>query len=200
MDAEGSKKEDWRERLDLAGSIRPDTMEPSRVLRRSLRSFVSSTMTGPELRFHCRAISSRTFSAVPSSRHPEPQCLPMKAASACKADEPSVKLCFLVNVRKAKGLREAGGSKTGSMEGIEGLKSGCAIGLPGLKGCAGVPNAGEDDGRALSAILAVVAMTCVEEVDIRVLTTVGGRDIERGDATERRVKCLHNHFSRERVH
>lgn len=62
----------------------------------------------------------------------------------------SVRLCFLVNVRKARGRSVAGGSSIGkTVVLVVGLRMGGArIGavLRGLMGCAGVPNAGDDEG------------------------------------------------------
>jgi hypothetical protein len=53
-----------------------------------------------------------------------------------------VKLCFFVKVRKAKGLNVAGGSKIGSILAFDGT----AETLKDLIGCAGVANAGEEEG------------------------------------------------------
>ena len=53
-----------------------------------------------------------------------------------------VKLCFFVNVRKAKGLKVAGGSKIGSILDFDGA----AETLKGLMGCAGVAKPGEEEG------------------------------------------------------
>ena len=44
----------------------------------------------------------------------------MKVANACSADDVSVRLCFFVNVRKAKGLRVAGGKIMGNIDGLDG--------------------------------------------------------------------------------
>lgn len=70
----------------------------------------------------------------------------MKLASAPRAEDVRVKLCFLVNVRKASGRNVAGGSSIGRI--VEGLNCGGAIGFVrrGRMGCAGVPNAGDEDG------------------------------------------------------
>ena len=66
----------------------------------------------------------------------------MNVARTCNAEDVSVKLCFLVNVRKARGRRVAGGRRTGRM-----LAFVAAVGaLKGRMGCTGVPNAGEDEG------------------------------------------------------
>lgn len=78
------------------------------------------TMTPPKFFFQLLAASSKTFSARPSSRHPEPQCFPMNVANACRADDESVRLCFFVNVRKAKGLRVVGGRIMGNIDGLDG--------------------------------------------------------------------------------
>jgi hypothetical protein len=53
----------------------------------------------------------------------------------------SVKLCFLVKVRKARGLKVAGGSNTGR---ILGFDRGAM--WKGRIGCTGVAKAGEDEG------------------------------------------------------
>jgi len=65
----------------------------------------------------------------------------MKAASSCRADDVNVRLCFLVNVRKASGRRVAGGRRIGSI--VVFVVGAIANGL-----CvyAGVPKAGDDDG------------------------------------------------------
>lgn len=128
----------------LVGPITfPPLILPSKVLRISCSSLLEpSTMTPPLRFFQLLAISSRTFSAKPSSRHPEPQCLPMKEASSCSAEEVSVKECFFVKVRKASGLNVAGGSMMGRIAAFG------ALTLKGLSGCAGVPKAGDDEGMA----------------------------------------------------
>lgn len=54
-----------------------------------------------------------------------------------------VKLCFLVNVRKAIGRRVEGGSRIGSIE----VFAGSVWGLPIRTGRTGVPKAGDDEGR-----------------------------------------------------
>jgi hypothetical protein len=66
----------------------------------------------------------------------------MNVARTCNAEDVRVKLCFLVNVLKAKGRRVAGGRRTGSMPAL----TGAAVTLKGLIGCAGVPKAGDDEG------------------------------------------------------
>ncbi len=65
----------------------------------------------------------------------------MKVASSCNAVDARVKLCFFVNVRNASGRNVAGGKRMGSIVALEGG----AI-ENGLRVCAGVPKAGEDDG------------------------------------------------------
>jgi hypothetical protein len=66
----------------------------------------------------------------------------MKVASTCRADEVKVRLYFLVNVLKARGLKVAGGNIIGRM-----LAFGAAAAeLKDLIGCTGVPKAGDDDG------------------------------------------------------
>lgn len=83
----------------------------------------------------------------------------MNVASDCNAGELRVRLCFFVKVRNASGRRDVAGKRIGRIVGIDGLNAGCAIGLlGGLKGCSGVPNAGEDDGIGFSVNLAAVAM------------------------------------------
>lgn len=68
----------------------------------------------------------------------------MKVASTCSADDVSVKLCFLVNVRKASGLKVAGGRTIGNTL----VLARTGAGLKGRMGCAGVAKAGLDDGIA----------------------------------------------------
>lgn len=61
-----------------------------------------------------------------------------------------MRLCFLVNVRKANGRSVAGGSSIGRTVAFGGgLSAGgarIAATLRGLMGCAGVPKAGDDEG------------------------------------------------------
>lgn len=65
----------------------------------------------------------------------------MNVANNCSADDVKVRLCFFVNVRKARGRKVAGGRSMGSMEGLGGsLGGGARIGWTG------VPKAGEDEG------------------------------------------------------
>lgn len=130
--------------------ILPPLIFPSNVFRMSLSSgLVPSTMTPPLRFFHVRATSSKTFSARPSSLHPEPQCLPTKVASSCNAEDVSVKLCFLVKVRNANGRSVAGGRIIGRTAALAG-----AGGWKGFSGCAGVAKAGEDDGIAFEGAAA----------------------------------------------
>jgi hypothetical protein len=68
----------------------------------------------------------------------------MNVARTCSAVEVRVKLCFFVNVRKARGRRVAGGNSTGSMLGFD------TGATNGRIGCAGVAKAGEEDGMGLS--------------------------------------------------
>lgn len=63
----------------------------------------------------------------------------MKVAMACRADEVSVRLCFLVNVRKASGRKVAGGKLIGSTDGVA-ASEGCFR----WTGWTGVPNAEEE--------------------------------------------------------
>ena len=144
--------------FDLIAPIRPPTMQPSSVFRIRLSCTESSTITGPFSFFHSFATSSSTLSPVPSSRHPEPQCLPIKVASACRAEALRVRLCFFVNVRKARGRRVDGGSRIGRIGLLTaGLKAGCAKGRfdAGMIGCAGVPNAGDDEKTFASCCLRI---------------------------------------------
>ena len=108
----------------LPCTIRPPLIHPSIVFRVLFNRGPSSTITEPPPFFHDLATSSRTFSAVPSSRHPDPQCLPTNVAKDCNAGELNVRLCFFVNVRKARGRKDGGGSKIGKMVDIVGLNAG----------------------------------------------------------------------------
>lgn len=121
----------------------PPLMLPSKACRIAFREapLPSSTMTPPPAFLQLLATSSRTRSARPSSRHPEPQFFPTKDAKVCSADEDMVRLCFLVKVRKATGRRVEGGSKIGRTE----LLVGAGLGFAFRKGCTGVPNAGDDE-------------------------------------------------------
>jgi hypothetical protein len=66
----------------------------------------------------------------------------MNVAKTCKAGELSVRLCFFVNVRNAKGRKVAGGRRIGKMLAF----AGAAVGLKGCMGYAGVPKAGDEEG------------------------------------------------------
>jgi len=67
-----------------------------------------------------------------------------------------------VKVRNARGLRDGGGSSIGKMVGMFGLNAGGGIARStGLKGCTGVPKAGDDEGMGLSFSRAAVAISCV---------------------------------------
>lgn len=122
--------------------IFPPLMLPSKFFKISLSSaLVPSSMTPPLRFFHDLATSSSTFSASPSSRHPDPQCRPIKVASSCSAEEVSVRLCFLVKVRNARGRNVAGGRRMGRMAAFDGADT-----LKGLSGWTGVPKAGEEEG------------------------------------------------------
>lgn len=66
----------------------------------------------------------------------------MKLDRTCNAVEVSVKLCFFVKVRNAKGRNVAGGRRIGR---TLGFASG-AESSKGLIGCIGVAKAGEDEG------------------------------------------------------
>lgn len=121
----------------------PPLMLPSSVFRISWSSLlVPSTMAPPFRFFQLLAASSSTRSARPSSRHPDPQCRPMKEASSWRAVDVRVKECFLVNVRKARGRRVAGGRIIGRMPAFG------ALTLNGFNGCTGVAKDGEDEGSA----------------------------------------------------
>src|SRR5688572_22875455 len=125
----------------------PPLMLPSRVLRISCSSLLEpSTITPPFLFFQLLATSSSTRSAKPSSRHPEPQCRPMKDASSCNAEDVNVRECFFVKARKARGLKVAGGRMMGSIAAFGTFM------LNGLRGWTGVPKAGEDEGKAEDGI------------------------------------------------
>jgi len=71
----------------------------------------------------------------------------MNVASTCNAEVVSVKLCFLVNVRNARGRSVAGGRTTGSTL----VFAGCGAGLKGRMGCAGVAKAGLEEGIRFAA-------------------------------------------------
>jgi hypothetical protein len=98
----------------------------------------------------------------------------MKVASATNADDVSVRLCFLVNVRNASGRKVAGGRRIGKI--VDGLNCGWAIGfvLRGNIGCTGVPNAGDEEGFGfdLATLVAgtakfamIVQKKCMEETE-----------------------------------
>ena len=73
-----------------------------------------------------------------------------------------MRLCFLVKVRKARGLRLAGGRRMGRIVGIEGLNAGGGIRFSrGFMGWTGVPKAGLDEGTAFSCRRNVAAIFCV---------------------------------------
>lgn len=148
-------------------------MQPSRVFKMLFsRGPSPSTMTWPPPFFHALATSSSTRSARPSSRHPEPQCRPMNVARAARAGDVSVRLCFFVNVLKARGRKVVGGSMMGKTVGLSAGGAGTGAvrsGRAGLTG--GVAKAGEDDGtgseigstarRLMEAIMVeVVVETC----------------------------------------
>jgi hypothetical protein len=141
-------------RVNRPMSRRPPDMHGSRNLRMlvSFLSEPSSTMTPPLARFHDLATSSRRRSASPSSLQPLPQYLPMNIARDCRAEDVKVRLCFFVRERKASGRRVGGGRRIGRTvdAGVcaAGTAKGCAsfTGLLAM-GYAGVPKAGEEDGR-----------------------------------------------------
>lgn len=143
----------------------------------------SSTITPPPALFQILANSSRAFSANPSSRHPEPQFLPMKTARVCSADEDIVRLCLRVNVRNATGRRVAGGSRIGSME----VFVGGAWPLGRRNGRAGVANAGEDEGIGSSAPAPILKRSGCLGVDVGSILLSGSRSRERWYCD--RVKC-----------
>jgi hypothetical protein len=78
----------------------------------------------------------------------------MNVARDWRADDVSVRLCFLVKVRNATGRRVVGGSRMGRMEAF----GDGAIGLRGLKGCTGVPKPGEEERIAVDAEWAGVSV------------------------------------------
>jgi HAT1-interacting factor 1 len=84
-----------------------------------------------------------------------------------------VRLCFLVNVRKASGRSVPGGSSIGRTVALGGGFSAggarIAVTLRGLMGCAGVPKAGDDEGigfagtaEGFSGLLAVAIMSPIQ--------------------------------------
>ena len=86
----------------------------------------------------------------------------MNVANACNAEELSVRLCFLVNVRKASGRNVGGGSRIGSIVAICGLNAGGGGGgrcMPLGRGWRGVPNAGEEEKTFVSGTLCGMAMS-----------------------------------------
>lgn len=66
----------------------------------------------------------------------------MNVARTCNAEEVSVRLCFLVKVRKAKGRKVAGGRRTGRILAF----AAAVVTLKGRMGWTGVPKAGDEDG------------------------------------------------------
>lgn len=70
--------------------------------------------------------------------------MPTKVAMICSADEVRVRLCFLVNVRKANGRSVATGKEMGRIEGVVASEV-CFR----LSGCTGVPKAAEEEGIGL---------------------------------------------------
>lgn len=66
----------------------------------------------------------------------------MNVAKTCNAEEFSVRLCFFVNVRNAKGRSVAGGRRIGRTLGF----ARGAASSKGLMGCTGVAKAGEEEG------------------------------------------------------
>ena len=66
----------------------------------------------------------------------------MNDASSARLDELSVRLCFLVKVRKAKGRRVAGGREIGRTAG----RAGAGVAAKDFRGWAGVPKAGDEEG------------------------------------------------------
>lgn len=75
----------------------------------------------------------------------------MKLASACNALDVSVRLCFLVNVRKARGRSVAGGRSTGRIGVGGGVEAGFSR-IAGRSGWTGVPKAGEEEGILLVTV------------------------------------------------
>jgi hypothetical protein len=70
----------------------------------------------------------------------------MKVANSCSAGEVSVRLCFLVNVLKASGLRVAGGRRMGRIVAFVGATEN------GFSEWVGVANAGDDEGIGFEAL------------------------------------------------
>ena len=75
----------------------------------------------------------------------------MKLARSCSADDVSVRLCFFVNVRKARGLKAAGGRSIGNTDGLDD-----AVDLEIRTGWSGVLKAGDEEaiefGRAILVV------------------------------------------------
>ena len=65
----------------------------------------------------------------------------MNVAKSCRAEDVSVSSCFLVNVRKARGRRMAGGIRIGNVDGFD-----VPVFFTPLIGWTGVLKAGEEDG------------------------------------------------------
>ena len=68
----------------------------------------------------------------------------MNAAKSFRAGDVRVRLCFFVNVRKARGLNVAGGRRIGSIEGLD-----VSFSFEDLIRLIGVLKAGEDEDRVL---------------------------------------------------
>jgi hypothetical protein len=118
-------------------------MLPSKVIKIAFNEapLPSSTITPPPAFFQLLATSSKTRSARPSSRHPEPQCFPTKEAKVCSAEDEMVKLCFLVKVRKATGRSVEGGSRIGKTD----ILARGGLRFDFRKGRTGVPNPGDEE-------------------------------------------------------
>ena len=138
----------------LVCAILPPTMHSPSCLRIAWKSLLSpSTISPPPPFFHRRATSSRTFSANPSSRHPDPQYFPTNVARACNEEDVIVRLCRFVKVLKATGLRVVAGNAMGRMGAA--LVVAVPLVTTGRTGWRGVANAGEEEGMALVGLAGV---------------------------------------------
>lgn len=95
----------------------------------------------------------------------------MKVASACNAETFNVRPCFFVNVRNASGLSVGGGSNMGKIGLLTaGLNAGGANGrcaAAGRIGCAGVPNAGDEEKMFTSEGFRIESMMLSAVVSLR---------------------------------
>jgi hypothetical protein len=72
----------------------------------------------------------------------------MNVANSWRVVDERVRLCFLVNVRKATGRSMDGGKRIGRTDVFPGRR----LGFPDRIGRAGVPKAGEDEGMSESSL------------------------------------------------